>query len=301
MSAPPKSSTYLRVLCEANQDHSTRKELYTKIEAQLGADKKLVSFFTTFDWPVQLENRDADMMEEVLHNCCYGEKELVLLINCPGGDALAAERMVNVCRSFGKGGKFSVIVPKMAKSAATMVCLGAATIGMSRTSELGPIDPQIRVSENMYYAAHEIVESYNDLMTKANKSKGNLDPYLQQLYRFDATQIRWIKSAQDLSKSIAISVLKTGAMKGKSDKQIAAKIEPFLLPEFTKVHGRPNADVAQKCGLDVTMYELDSPIWKDIWELYVRCNYIVSTYSTRTVKLVETSTEHFHAPNPFAN
>jgi serine dehydrogenase proteinase len=302
MSAPTKSSTYLRVLYEANQDHSTRRDLYTKIEAQLGVDKKLVSFFTTFDWPVQLENRDADMLEEVLHNCCYGEKELVLIINCPGGDALAAERMVNVCRSFGKGGKFSVIVPKMAKSAATMVCLGADTIGMSRTSELGPIDPQIKVSDGIYYAAHEIVESYNDLMTKANKSKGNLEPYLQQLYRFDATQIRWIKSAQDLSKSIAISVLKTGVMKGKSDRQIAAKIEPFLLPEFTKVHGRPiYADVVQKCGLNVTMYEMDSPIWRDIWELYVRCNYMVSTYSTRTVKVVETATEHFHVPNPFAN
>jgi ClpP class serine protease len=76
-----------------------------------------------------------------------------------------------------------VIVPKMAKSAATMVCLGADSIGMSRTSELGPIDPQIKVGDGMYYAAHEIVESYNDLMTKANKSKGNLEPYLQQLYR----------------------------------------------------------------------------------------------------------------------
>jgi hypothetical protein len=79
---------------------------------------------------------------------------------------------------------------------------------MSKTAELGPIDPQIKVAEGVYYAAHEIIESYNDLVTKANKTKGNLDPYLQQLYRFDATQIRWIKSAQDLSKSIAISVLR---------------------------------------------------------------------------------------------
>jgi ATP-dependent protease ClpP protease subunit len=279
-----------------------RKVLYSKIESQLGKDKKLVSFFTTFQWPVQLENRDADMMEEVLHNTVHGEKELVLVINCPGGDALAAERMVNVCRSFSKDGKFSVIVPKMAKSAATMVCLGAENIGMSPTSELGPIDPQIKVAEGTYYAAHEIIESYNDLITKANRTKGNLDPYLQQLYRFDATQIRWIRSSQDLSKSIAINVLKSGVMKGKTDKQIAAKIKPFLLPEFTKVHGRPiYADVAQKCGLNVTMYEIDSPLWKDVWELYVRCNYMVETLSTRMVKLVESEEEHFHVPNPFLN
>jgi ClpP class serine protease len=128
----------------------------------------------------------------------------MLLLNCPGGDALAAERIVNICRSFSKDGKFSVIVPKMAKSAATMVCLGAQSIDMSKTSELGPIDPQIKVSEGVYYAAHEIIESYNDLIRKANTTKGKVDPYLQQLYRFDATQIRWIRSAQDLSKSIAV-------------------------------------------------------------------------------------------------
>src|SRR5712691_6056449 len=101
MPQPPKQSTYIKVLAEANQDHTTRKHLYPKIEAQLGANgakKRLVCFFTTFQWPVQLENRDAEMMEEVLQNCCPGDKELVLAINCPGGDALAAERMVNVCR-----------------------------------------------------------------------------------------------------------------------------------------------------------------------------------------------------------
>ncbi len=117
-------STYAKVLGEANQDPTIRRHLYPKIENQLGANKRLVSFFTTFQWPVQLEDRDADMLEEVFQNCCAaGSRELVLLLNCPGGDALAAERIVNVCHSFSKNNKFSVIVPKMAKSAATMICL----------------------------------------------------------------------------------------------------------------------------------------------------------------------------------
>ncbi len=172
---------------------------------------------------------------------------------------------------------------------------------MSRTSELGPIDPQIRVAEGVYYAAHEIIDSYNELMRKANTTKGKVDPFLQQLYRFDATQIRWIKSAQQLSESIAVNVLKTGVMNGQPEAQIKKKILPFLSPEFSKVHGRPiYPDVVQKCGLSVTLYELDSSLWKDIWELYIRCNYMVSTFKTGIAKLIESETEHFFSPNPLA-
>jgi ClpP class serine protease len=174
----------MRVLQEANQEHHTRKALYKRIEKQLGVNKKVVGFFTTFDWPVQLGDKDADMLEEVLHNCCVKTTELVLILNCPGGDALAAERIIRICRSYSKRG-FAVIIPKAAKSAATMVCLGADNIGMSSTSELGPIDPQIQVGDR-YYAAHEIIESYDDLMRKANTTTGKVDPYLQQLYRFES-------------------------------------------------------------------------------------------------------------------
>lgn len=292
---------YKRILEEAQQSHSRRQHLYAKIENHLGEGTKVVGFFTTFDWPVQLSDKDADMLEELLHNCCFGTKRLVLILNCPGGDALAAERIIRICRSYSKDGKFSVVVPKAAKSAATMVCLGADNIGMSSTSELGPVDPQIRVGER-YFAAHEIIEAYNDLMRKANKTTGKVDPYLQQLYRYDATQIRWVKSAQELSESIAVKSLQTGMLSKLKDAQIKRKISPFLNPSYTKVHGRPiYPDVAKGCGLSVTEYALDSPIWQDIWTLYIRCNYLVSAMSAAQVKVLETTEESYTAPNPFVS
>lgn len=290
---------YKRILQEAQQQHSLRKHLYDKIEKHLGDNACVVGFFTTFDWPVQLTDKDADMLEELLHNCCFGTKKLVLILNCPGGDALAAERIIRICRSYSKDGKFSVIVPKAAKSAATMVCLGADDIGMSSTSELGPIDPQIQVGTR-YFAAHEIIEAYNDLMRKANRTTGKVDPYLQQLYRYDATQIRWVRSAQQLSESIAVKSLKTGIMSTLRDAQIKRKIKPFLNPSYTKVHGRPiYPDVAKECGLSVTEYALDSPIWQDIWHLYIRCNYLVSAMSAVHVKILETTDESYTVANPF--
>jgi len=286
------------MLQEAHQDHPMRRHLYEALEAAFDNKAVVVSLFTSFRWPVLLEDTDADMLEEILHNCDCPDKELVLLINSPGGEAFAAERIVNICRSFSPKG-FKVIVPKMAKSAATMVCLGATEIGMSATSELGPVDPQIPIQDGdeiRYLAAHEIIESYTDLFKKANRTKGRLEPFLQQLQRFDARDIRRIVSAQELSASIAVKSLKDGMLSRLTESQIKRKIAPFLNPAITKAHGRPiYHDVAEKCGLNVKLYDIKSDFWKQVWELYMRCNYVVSNANLRYAKMVETVEDYFVA------
>ncbi len=275
-----------------------RRHLYESIQKALGGNKVVVTLFTSFRWPVLLEDTDADMLEELLHNCDCPANELVLIINSPGGEAFAAERIVNICRSFSPKG-FTVLVPKMAKSAATMVCLGATQIGMSTTSELGPVDPQIPVQDGdeiRYLAAHEIIESYKDLFQKANRTEGRLEPFLQQLQRFDARDIRRIVSAQELSASIAIKSLKDGMLSKFTEKQIKKKIAPFLDPAITKAHGRPiYHDVAEKCGLNVKLYKIHDNFWKDVWELYMRCNYVVSNAQLRVAKMVESLDDYYVA------
>jgi hypothetical protein len=243
-----------------------------------------------------LDDGDADMLEEVLQNTSMeGGRELVLFISSPGGSAVAAERIVNICRTYG-GGQFSVIVPKMAKSAATMVCLGAKQIHMSNTSELGPIDPQILIYDqtgkpSKYLAAHEIIESYNELMGKANRTRGNLDPYLQQLLRFDARDVRAIRSAQELSTNIAVNCLQQGALKGVSPKQIKDKLKPFLKPRYTTVHERPIYHAtASRCGLDIKLHDVRDEVWRLVWKLYVRLNYVVRM---KAPKIIETTEDTF--------
>ncbi len=170
--------TYAHLLAEVNQAHTIRRRFYASLEKQFKQKVKVVALFTSFSMPVLLQDVDADMLEEVLQNTpLQNGKELILLINSPGGEALPAERIVNICRSYSNG-KFCVIVPKMAKSAATMICFGANKITMSKTSELGPIDPQIGIYDEhgnvvKYLAAHEIIESYNELdKGQSNSRKG---------------------------------------------------------------------------------------------------------------------------------
>jgi hypothetical protein len=289
-----EDSIMKRLMREVGQDHEIRKPLYENLEKALGGNKRVVSFFTSFRYPVILEDDDADMLEDVLANTSLDEKDLVPIINSPGGDALAAERIVNVCRSFSRKG-FSVIVPKMAKSAATMICLGADEILMNKTSELGPIDPQILIRDDKnqpvrYQAAHEVLDSYSELMKEANGTKGRIEPYLQQLSRFDARDMRRIKSMQDLSENIAVNLLKRGMLKALGPAQIKQRIKPLTDPKRTTDHGRPVFhDEASRCGLKIKVYDNKNKVWQIVWELYVRLNFITSTSVTKVIESIEES------------
>lgn len=285
-----RALTYSRVLEEVAQGHSIRKNLYEGLERSLGSGNRVVAFFSSSTIPAAIEDADAVMLEEVLQDVLEQGQHLVLVLNSMGGEALPAERIVNICRSYSEDG-FTVVIPKMAKSAATMVCFGAREIWMSQTSELGPVDPQIAVMDDSgfvkFLAAHEIVESYHDLLNRANRTRGRVDPYLQQLQRFDARDIRRIISAQQLSENIAVKCLQGGVFRGRTDAWIRRRIKPFLEPRYTKVHGRPiYHDVAKHCGLSVRVHELRSDLWRLVWQLYVRLNYLVSQ-SGNIAKVIE--------------
>lgn len=68
-------------------------------------------------------------------------KQVTVLLNSPGGSATATYKMLLTLRQYVDD--IEVLVPREAKSAATLFCLGADTIYMGREGELGPLDPQI--------------------------------------------------------------------------------------------------------------------------------------------------------------
>jgi hypothetical protein len=70
------------------------------------------------------------------------KKDILLLIHSKGGRIEPAYLISKTCQRRSKN-KFIVAVPRKAKSAATLIALGADEIHMGLMSELGPIDPQI--------------------------------------------------------------------------------------------------------------------------------------------------------------
>lgn len=69
------------------------------------------------------------------------QKDILLLIQSTGGSIEPAYLISKTCRRQAKD-KFVAVVPRRAKSAATLIALGANEIHMGLMSELGPIDPQ---------------------------------------------------------------------------------------------------------------------------------------------------------------
>lgn len=66
----------------------------------------------------------------------------ILLVLQSGGGSIEPAYLISKSLKW-LANKFIVSVPRRAKSAATLICLGADEIHMGLTSQLGPIDPQI--------------------------------------------------------------------------------------------------------------------------------------------------------------
>lgn len=69
-------------------------------------------------------------------------RDVLLLLLSRGGSIEPAYQISKLCKSFARE-KFVAVVPRHAKSAATLIALGADEIHMGPLGQLGPIDPQL--------------------------------------------------------------------------------------------------------------------------------------------------------------
>lgn len=118
------------------------KDLLKIIENTI--QRRVIVYFSHPKSQLGVTDGDVDFIEDLLR-CENPYLGLTLILNSPGGQAVAAEKIVNTCRAYASFYKtdFHVLVPKMAKSAATILALGSDKILLTKTAELGPIDPQL--------------------------------------------------------------------------------------------------------------------------------------------------------------
>jgi hypothetical protein len=87
---------------------------------------------------------DLDQIYEALMDLDSAKyKNVVLILLSQGGEIEPAYQISKLCKTFARQYKFLVVVPRQAKSAATLIALGADEIHIGPLGQLGPIDPQI--------------------------------------------------------------------------------------------------------------------------------------------------------------
>ncbi len=122
-------------------------ESLSKIKKHLSVHiDKIISNYNLDNCEVLFLYQPYDSIEENTADRFYNaipknkSHKLLLIINSPGGRIEPAYLISKACKEFSKS--FVVSIPRKAKSAATLISLGADEIHMGAMSELGPIDPQ---------------------------------------------------------------------------------------------------------------------------------------------------------------
>ncbi|HLI52350.1 MAG TPA: hypothetical protein VKU87_11160, partial [Thermomicrobiaceae bacterium] len=154
-----------------NRARYQRQEAIKEIQEATG--RKLICYVAD---PVASIGRDDVMpLMDLLHRIPVGSS-LDFLLQTSGGDVDAADKIAGILRKrVGSTGTLRVVVPDYAKSAGTLIALGADRIVMSDSSELGPIDPQIISRDGrgplVQRPAHTYVDGFESLSTVINDPK----------------------------------------------------------------------------------------------------------------------------------
>lgn len=128
------------------------------------------------------------------------DRPIALLIDSPGGYARSAYQIANILRQ--RCG-FVAIVPRQAKSAATLLALGASDIILGTYGELGPLDAQtFDPDREGYGSALDEVQALEQLNTVA------LEVFVDTLVVLKATSRKKFDSLLPLALQFAASIVR---------------------------------------------------------------------------------------------
>lgn len=249
-----------------NAQRYSRQQRIRDIQEHTGA--RLICYVSG---PLASLTRDDVLpLVDLLHTVPLGS-DIDLLLHTPGGDIDAAEKMANMIRrQVGDGGRFRVVVPDYAKSAGTLVSLAADAIVMSESSELGPIDPQVRMPDGAggyeWRPAQAYVDGYEKLVDLVNKQPEAM-AYHRMLDKYDPTRIEVCRKAIERSTKMAEELLKRGMFRrGGNFTAVAADLSNN---QKWLQHSTPIDYLqAKTLKLEVTYLEPTDELWQGLWALY---------------------------------
>jgi len=303
---PVRDEVLSRVLREHDlfqAQREKRRELLQRLEDQEGDGKKVGYLAFLSDDKSGIDSSDIPAFGEALLSLGDLDK-LVVIISSPGGDGTIAEKIIELCRAYAS--EFVVVVPNRAKSAATIISLGADQVVMGYCSELGPIDAQVPILVDgipRYISAQSFIDARTTLEARFNEivASGE-DPraILQQIASLNAPFIDHCEKLMEFSREVARKYLGNHMFAGETaaderEKKIETVLTRLSSVNLFKVHGRMIDGNAAKheLGLNVKLLGKDDSLWRDIWTYYVRAEVMMQRGDT--TKLVETKNTILHA------
>lgn len=148
--------------------------------------------------------------------------ELDLLLNTTGGDPHAAYKIAKYLKK--RFTKLNIIVPFMAKSAGTLICLAADKLCLLDTAELGPLDIQILESKEGDNASRE--STLNSLQVLEQIQKHNLESF--------TLMVETLQNKQSLQMRISDLITLVNSYCGQTSGKLYSQLDPFLIAKHAR-------------------------------------------------------------------
>jgi ClpP class serine protease len=169
----------------------------------------------------------VEYFEELLFNASPTQP-LHLLLWSPGGDGEVAVRLVRSAQA--RCSELTVIVPDIAKSAATLFALGADKILMGPASDLGPVDPQFQVGEYDLVSAKDIIAAVKLALDDVAERPDTYPLHSALLADVNALRVQQARSALDRTDDLVKEALLSNPRRTEPDvEQLAKRLhEPLI-------------------------------------------------------------------------
>ena len=262
----PELPTQSPLYHAANADRYDRQEAIRAYEQKFGCclivmiDAIFPPSVTQFEDLIYDANPDGD-----IH----------LLLNSPGGEGETAIRLVRAAQA--RCRELTVIIPDQAKSAATLLALGAHHILMSPMSDLGPIDPQF-LGEDGLVAAKDIIAAVDNAAQKVQEAPEIYPLYVSLLSDVSSIMLQQARAALDSAADLLQEALSSNPNRS------AAAVTDLINSLTEPLINRPRTHSALfsvrnaiDAGLPAQEVALQSEQWRMVWSLWTK--YFTLLYS----------------------
>ena len=197
--------------------------------------------------------------------------DLHIILNSPGGDGETAVRLIRTAQARCK--KLTIIVPDQAKSAATLMTLGAHHILMGPASDLGPIDPQLLLPESPFHlvSAKDIIAAVEDFASRIQQAPETFPLYASMLGDVNALMFQQAHSELERTSDQLEEALRSNPDRLDEDVETLKNslIEPLI--NRPKTHSALfDVEKAREAGLPAESMDTAGEQWQMIWRLWTK-------------------------------
>lgn len=243
----------------------------------------------------QIDPMGVTYFAELLHQSDPSQ-DLHLMLWSPGGDGETAVRLARMAQDSCR--ELLVLVPDIAKSAATILSLGAHRIVMGPTSDLGPIDPQVSLAGRGYVGAKDLIAAVDKALDDVAARPDTFPLHAAMLAGIDQTQVQFARSALARTDELAKQALSSQPDRTDADVQALFATVSGELITTPNTHGAVVGAVeAARAGLPVTPLSSSEDWWLEIWNLWTRYFAIAPPFMLRVYESAVASQVHVQQPN----